>query len=601
MNDGNTAARTPITRRYRAVVLSLIVVVSVVGPALVATPVAAADDASVDLGSNDPGELTTHNWTITAESASGENLSTVTLDYSGTGANLSAVGVSDVAVSIDSGPPVDIWDVDAASDELLDIYLDDPTAVNENDVVTVTFLDDVVQNPTIEDDHPASIQLFDDSYEPETIASGADTFTIGSGGNGGATGVIEGQVLNSSSLEGIEGATVSVFDDQGYPENSTVTDADGNYSVEVAEGTYGLSVTHDDYQDGFVSNVVVGENETVVEDVELEPLEFRIVDTSVEHVDGPEPAEMPDVDVSESGMAQIDLVDWNETKNQELSGLNVSSDTVFRVNATLEGYEPRVLIGTAKDLDWTIVDEGEDTVTVSITGKPASAEYIMGDPPTLDDWPEGDDDQADVSFEQMWSVAFDDMEYPEVGETEREQVQNTTLLTDAQVFSAPTYTEGPEGEAGELSISIGGPHLTVSNETNEGFFQGFLPDSQLAAWNVTDPEAELTANYKNETRDDLWIDDSPEDGVAFGFDVSYSTGDVTMTASDPANFDVDIEGTNEPVEGDELVVTANVTNAGDESATQTITLNDTAWDDELQDSVEVTLDGGEFNDSVELV
>ncbi|WP_162991657.1 PKD domain-containing protein [Halostella salina] len=75
----------------------------------------------------------------------------------------------------------------------------------------------------------------------------------------------------------------------------------------------------------------------------------------------------------------------------------------------------------------------------------------------------------------------------------------------------------------------------------------------------------------------------------------------SVTFEESAFFEVNITDTNDPVIEDEtLAVTANVTNTGDAEATQTINLTDTGFTNSEQDSVDVTLDGGESNDSVAL-
>lgn len=70
---------------------------------------------------------------------------------------------------------------------------------------------------------------------------------------------------------------------------------------------------------------------------------------------------------------------------------------------------------------------------------------------------------------------------------------------------------------------------------------------------------------------------------------------------EPAFFDVNITDTNSPVdEGETLTVDVNVTNTGDETATQTLNLTDRGFNNAEQDTVDVTLDGGEWNNSITL-
>jgi len=79
------------------------------------------------------------------------------------------------------------------------------------------------------------------------------------------------------------------------------------------------------------------------------------------------------------------------------------------------------------------------------------------------------------------------------------------------------------------------------------------------------------------------------------------TVNATVQVGSNPNFDVGITGTNSPIdETDTLSVDVEVTNTGDITGTQTITLTDTGFGNQVRDSVDVTLNGGETNSSITL-
>lgn len=86
-------------------------------------------------------------------------------------------------------------------------------------------------------------------------------------------------------------------------------------------------------------------------------------------------------------------------------------------------------------------------------------------------------------------------------------------------------------------------------------------------------------------------------GDAGSYDASVESEDDSdqagVTVIESAHFSVDITDTDEPVvQGETLEVTADIENTGDETATQTVTLE---IDGQEEDAVEQSLDGGETN------
>jgi len=89
------------------------------------------------------------------------------------------------------------------------------------------------------------------------------------------TGIISGTVSDAGSSEAVEGATVSagVF--------STVTDGEGNYTLEVAVGTHTVIIEATDYASFSTENVEVTANNTTTLNAELIPC-FTLLDEGFE-------------------------------------------------------------------------------------------------------------------------------------------------------------------------------------------------------------------------------------------------------------------------------------------------------------------------------
>ncbi|WP_066418219.1 CARDB domain-containing protein [Halorubrum aethiopicum] len=161
-----------------------------------------------------------------------------------------------------------------------------------------------------------------------------------------------------------------------------------------------------------------------------------------------------------------------------------------------------------------------------------------------------------------------------------------TVGTVSPTFSVDiTSTNAPVTEGENLDVEV-----TVENTGGSTGTQNirFLVDGEeINVRGVTLASgAQVTESFTYQTEQG----DSPDVDVRAESDDDFDTRTATVNA--PAQFEVGITSTNEPItEGEDLNVDYTVENTGDETDTQTIELLD--FDDQVIDSIEVTLDGGE--------
>lgn len=369
---------------------------------------------------------------------------------------------------------------------------------------------------------------------------------------------IEGVVTNEDG-DPVGGAHVQADDGELFFTDET--DSDGSYSLSVEPGTYEVTA-FDEATEAFsdVVEVTVEDGETVTQDIQLETFDDGgfdeseyVADMSVEHIGGTEPDEMPELDAMDvaDGQIAIDLVDFSqEMWMQELGDLGVDETTEFEITVEFTDFEPRAVVASAADMDVSF--EGS---TMTVTAKPLDPQWIDGEP-MFDDWPEGDDDQADFGFDAMLSMTVLNLDFPEDEfDPTDHPMTGVTIATDAQAFSMPQYVPGEGDEPDALEIIIAGPHLTTDGEENEGLYQAFLPDSLLDEWGVDGPD-DLDAAYKGEQTDFSATETSG--GILIEIDVSYSAGTVGISPSETAD-----PQTPTPINGDE----PTPTNGDDETPT----------------------------------
>lgn len=342
---------------------------------------------------------------------------------------------------------------------------------------------------------------------------------------GSGNGTLWGQITDDHFGDPVPGASIDVMDGDTRVA-STTTDEMGEYTVEVPAGEYDLVVTAPDYTTTQMS-VEVFDGAFVETSLSLMPTDGSAF-SDVEIVS-------EELTVLSGDTAVSDLKLTNYTNNllgirvEDAEGgmeLNesVAEGTELQIELQIRNFSPSVLIGTGHNMTWETEPASEDLTNVTITASPASAQYIMERDASLGDWPEDENDTADVEFEAMMDIA---MSGTTSADASGSLVDGMVLSTDAQTFSDPWYDETTE----TLRVEIGGPHFEVDGETvNYGYFDGYLPEALLADWGVTSPE-NLTAAYQGEESTIEVTESQDGQGYDFSIDVHYSAGEVAIGTS----------------------------------------------------------------------
>lgn len=442
-----------------------------------------------------------------------------------------------------------------------------------------------------------------------------------------APGYING-TLTSAIGNDVEEYFVMAQDDDGNV-YWDVPDATGEYNISVAPGSYRLMAfgmgEHADAAE--VPNIEAGD--VVEENFDFE--EAAITNKSVEVIDGDiEHEDRLNLSVIVSGgVLSINLEDDDGAgapgMPHELEDLGVDNETTFEINFTVQNFSPDSLLWAAQDLSWSVEPIGDNLYNVTITLSPVDLQVVdgarigplMSEDPSTVQWPSGQDDVADRGWNQTVLVGLFDLSI--LPDAEREALGGMSVVTNAQAFSMPSVSDD------QLEVWVAGPSMTVDGESHQGTYEAFIPDTQLDAWGVDDPEEDLMALYRgdeadftvNETEDGAWIE---------LHNLEYSAGTVTIGASEPepepsppsppttAQPDISLESATldstdiEP--GESVEITATIENTGDASGTETLALeidgdavNETEVEVDANDEATVTFthtfgDEGEFDVSV---
>lgn len=255
------------TQPPRSVAVVGVALLAIVAVSAFAGLVAAASTASVQPENPNSGVATNHTWSTTYDGTSGNTIHNVTLDYSGTGTNLSAVTAGDVVVDVNqNAPTVESISTDAA-DEVLTIALNttESPQLSNGDAVNVSLQNDAVVNPT-GGEYGVGIQF---SENTSTIFNATTTLSIHQ--------VVDGTVSDDNGTA-IGGATVSLHNDS-IGSFSATANASGFYETTVPIGTYNVTAQADGYTTETASDVAVTDSGPVTQNFTL--IEYGTVEGQV--------------------------------------------------------------------------------------------------------------------------------------------------------------------------------------------------------------------------------------------------------------------------------------------------------------------------------
>lgn len=319
------------------------------------------------------------------------------------------------------------------------------------------------------------------------------------------------------------------------------------YKMELAPGDYRVTVFGE--EDFAPSKKLTGVEAGDTESIDFTTLQPDIKSSSVTVTDdGGGNVDTSDIGVKaqlDFGFLKANLYNKSAGGGFEerlgLGGENVTDQTRFQINMSVEDYKPDSLLWAAKDVNWeaTTNESGPGyNVTVnlnatSLFGTQAEGARV-GPILTQDtdnvDWPSGAADNADLGWNQ--TVQFGLFNLSTLPPNIRDNLAGMTVTTNAQTFGLPKFS----GQS--LRIWVAGPSTTVNGNENTGFYRAFIPDSQLDEWDVDDPKDELLTRYRGSSID-ASVDTSPDDGVWIKISgYSYSAGEIEIEA-DPQTDDDD--------------------------------------------------------------
>lgn len=351
---------------------------------------------------------------------------------------------------------------------------------------------------------------------------------------------LTGQVSNASNA--IPKATVIADSgDDVYVNRST--DSNGNYNITVQPGEYSVTVLTAG-QTASSKTVTVDAGNTNTTDFTAQPT--AVTSTSVSIIDGPgSGTNLGTRAAVRGGLLQVQLVDNrnappNPGPPQELETLSVTNQTKFEINVTVTNFSADSLLWAIEDAEYSTAQSTNDpnATNITITGNATTLQAnfsaqgigpILNQDPSDIQWPTGRTDRADVGVNRtVYLGVFDFSATP--GQV-ADSLNGASVTTNAQRFSAPSVRNET------FRIWIGAPSKTVEGENHDGFYQATIPDSQLDAWGVDDPESELQTFYKG-SQADFTVEETDDGARIVLDDINYSAGFVEVEAN-PSSDDGD--------------------------------------------------------------
>lgn len=226
----------------------------------------------------------------------------------------------------------------------------------------------------------------------------------------------------------------------------------------------------------------------------------------------------------DGGLLQFDLTYEapGSDRPQNLNGSGLDETSRFEVVLDVpHSYEPSILVATAHDVSWDVVNRS-DGYEVTVVAQPIDAAYKVDGPASVSGWDDlsASEDVATHAYTPMFSLAFVDN-----GSTTMRNVSGMVVATDAQSATAPY--PGLVNGSPTLNVDLGAPHETVDGRNNTGQYEATVPSALLDQWGVSDPST-LGGTYKGDGVS-LSPNVTADGDVRVGFPTTYSTGTVQLS------------------------------------------------------------------------
>lgn len=304
-------------------------------------------------------------------------------------------------------------------------------------------------------------------------------------------------------------------------------------------------------------------------DVTIDVRDPVVVSSSVEHVDGTAPDGTPDLDASLSSSGMVSATLQSPEGGLDLDQIGADETTRFRIDLVLENYDPRVVMSTGRDLQWTRENLSDGRTRVSATATAAELNF-RENPPRIENWDAVSNDTADFGTDASVMLGVSDGNNSFFRNDDPAALDGMTISTNAQRFRPPRYVPPNDGGP-RVSVKLAGPHYTTGGELNEGYYEAFLPNSLLGDWGVDDP-SELMASY-TAADDTRYTVTEVDGGMRVNVSLHYSAGTLRIEPSDDESSSGGRSGTPDVAVTDAAIATERV-DPGEEVAVDATVAND---------------------------
>ncbi len=446
-----------------------------------------------------------------------------------------------------------------------------------------------------------SLQLSEGSYEIEVNASAyADEYMRDITVDADDTTTVDVSLHEPAYIEGVVNSTdgnasegAFVLADDGTDFYFAQTNTTGYFNISASAGSYRLDAFHETDKEFGTADGEVTLSDGEVKTVSIDMRDPNITHTNVTEVtDTLEAGAMDHLGVETSLMGPFITVNLlNQTAVQspedkampyDLTQEGANASTEFEISITVEDFNVSSLVWGVRDVDWETTDNASGGTDITITTKsidlqgisqtetPLPVGPMVEQSPQEVDWPTGQNDKADIGWSN--AVYFGLMDLSAAPPDVRKNLDGMTISTNAQAFTRPQVKNDT------LRVYVAGPHLTTDGSDHDGFYEAHIPDTQLDAWGIDDPENELQALYKGDSQN--FDVTETDDGAWIELDISYSDGTIEVA---PNNNDSSADSDSDDTEDDSE---SDTTDSG--GSTSFSSGSSTSGDDDTEDDADVT-------------
>ncbi|MDR9412487.1 MAG: hypothetical protein RI531_07710, partial [Haloferacaceae archaeon] len=213
----------------------------------------------------------------------------------------------------------------------------------------------------------------------------------------------------------------------------------------------------------------------------------------------------------------------------DLTPSNVTAADTLVVNSTVVGERPRVVVANAESVSWTRTQNADGSWDISVDANPTTVDYHFAEDGSA---PQLETEIGAATVSTAAGMSIEALTLSDQPAETQELLDGTVFMTDAQLFSAPQYSDAgtPDDTSDDyIQMTLSAPSTRTDATQNTGFYTVRLPEELIDHWGVSLEELQGLRNFEDT---ETTVTADGEGGAIMDVRFEYSTVNIAIGPGD---------------------------------------------------------------------